>query len=161
MLERGKGDAMRITRAIGLVVALALLLAVALGPAPAAAQSGDSLYKRLGGYDAIAAVVDDFIGRMIGDPTLKRFFDPFSSDSKGRIRQLLVDQVCAAAGGPCVYTGRSMKVTHAGSGIGEADWSLFIRHLTATLDKFNVPAREKGEVLGFVNSVKRDIVEKP
>lgn len=152
---------MRITRIPMLIVALALLLAVPMGPAPAVAQSGDSLYKRLGGYDAIAAVVDDFIGRMIADPTLKRFFDPFSNDSKGRIRQMLVEQVCAAAGGPCVYTGRSMKVTHAGSGISEADWTLFVRHFNATLDKFKVPDRERGEVLGFVNSVKADIVEKP
>ena len=142
-------------------LAIAVLLTVYLTPPPAAAQSGDSLYKRLGGYDAIAAVVDDFIGRMIADPSLKRFFDPFSNDSKGRIRQHLVDQICAASGGPCVYTGRTMKVVHTGVGITEADWSKFVTHLTATLDKFKVPSREKGDVLAFVASVKGDTVEKP
>jgi hemoglobin len=136
------------------------LLTALLAPFPASAQSGDTLYKRLGGYDAIAAVVDDFIGRMIADPSLKRFFEPFSNDSKARIRQHLVDQLCAGTGGPCVYTGRTMKVSHAGIGITEADWSGFIRQLNATLDKFMVPSRERNEVLAFVASVKGDIVEK-
>ena len=143
------------------VAAIALFTTMLLPPASGGAQSGDSLYKRLGGYDAIAAVVDDFIGRMIADPSLKRFFEPFSIDSKGRIRQHLVDQVCNASGGPCLYTGRTMKVSHTGIGITEADWSAFIKHLTATLDKFKVPEREKNDVLAFVASVKRDIVEKP
>src|SRR5262249_50403721 len=142
-------------------LAMALLLTISPLSRPAAAQSGDSLYKRLGGYDAIAAVVDDFIGRMIADPSLKRFFDPFSADSKGRIRQHLVDQVCAATGGPCVYTGRTMKVSHTGIGITEADWSKFLKHFEDSLDKFKVGAREKSEMLAFVGSVKRDIVEKP
>jgi len=140
---------MSITRTIS-IVALVALLAVTFTPVPSAAQSGDSLYRRLGGYDAITAVVDGFIGRMIADPSLKRFFDPFSNDSKGRIRQHLVDQICAAAGGPCVYTGRTMKVAHAGIGITGADWSGFLTHLEATLDKFKVPAREKSDVIAFM-----------
>ena len=77
------------------------------------------------------------------------------------MRQHLVDQVCVGSGGPCVYTGWTMKVSHAGIGLTEADWSTFIKHLTATLDKFKVPTREKNEVLAFVGSVKSDIVEKP
>ena len=150
---------MRTTSVRWLAVA-ALFTTMLLIPLPATAQSGDSLYKWLGGYDAIAAVVDDFIGRMIADPALKRFFEPFSTDSKARIRQDLIDQICNASGGPCVYTGRSMKVSHAGIGITEADWTAFIKQLTATLDKFKVPEREKNDVLAFVASVKRDIVEK-
>ena len=152
---------MRTTSARWLAVAALLTTATLLVPRAAPGQSGDSLYKRLGGYDAIAAVVDDFIGRMIADPSLKRFFEPFSTDSKTRIRQHLVDQVCNASGGPCAYTGRSMKVSHTGIGITEADWTVFIKHLTASLDKFKVPEREKNDVLAFVASVKRDIVEKP
>jgi hemoglobin len=154
---------MRTVRALGSLVAVAILVAGVVAPTAARAQSGDSLYKRLGGDDAIAAVVDDFTGRMIADPQLKRFFDPFSIDSKGRNGQHLVDQVCAAAGGPCVYTGRTMKVSHTGIGITETHWTGFVKHLSATLDEFKVPDRETRDVLGFIGSgsVKGDIVEKP
>lgn len=116
------------------------------------------LYVRLGGYDALAAVTDDFLGRLIHDPQLSRFFGGVSADSQKRIRQLVVDQLCAATGGPCYYTGRSMKTAHAGLGISEPDWQLAVGHLVATLDKFQVPAREREEVLSAISGVKSDIV---
>lgn len=119
-----------------------------------------TLYQRLGGYDAIAAVTDDFIGRLATDKQLSRFFGGHSEDSLKKIRQHVVDQLCAATGGPCVYTGRDMKTSHKGMGISEADWSSAVTHLVATLDKFKVPAKEKGEVLAAVSSLKGDIVEK-
>src|SRR5947207_9474720 len=86
--------------------------------APIAAQqaTAPTLYKRLGGYDALAAVTDDFVGRLAGDPGLSKFFVGHSTDSIKRIRQLVVDQLCFATGGPCVYIGRDMKSTHAGLG---------------------------------------------
>lgn len=118
-----------------------------------------SLYKRLGGYDAIAAVTDDFIGRLASDKSLQRFFAGHSKDSLGRIRQLIVDQLCAATGGPCVYIGRDMKTAHQGMGISEAEWNASVVHLVATLDKFKVPEREKKEVLGAISGFKNDIVE--
>jgi hemoglobin len=118
-----------------------------------------SLYVRLGGYDALAAVVDDFVPRLVGDSLLVRFFRGHGTAAQQRIRQLLVDQLCAATGGPCFYVGRDMKTTHAGLGINEADWTRAVQHLTATLDKFRVPVREKGEVLATVSKLKPDIVE--
>ena len=119
-----------------------------------------TLYARLGGYDALAAVTDDFIGRLIADRQLSRFFTGASTDSKKRIRQLVVDQLCAATGGPCVYIGRDMKTSHAGLGITESDWQVATNHLVATLDKFKVPPREKEEVLAAVSGLKKDIVER-
>jgi hemoglobin len=120
-----------------------------------------TLYKRLGGYDALAAVTDDFIGRLASDSSLGRFFVGHSKDSQTRIRQLIVDQLCAATGGPCVYIGRSMKAAHAGLGVSGADWDRAVRLLVATLTKFNVPAPEQTDVLAAVSSLKPDIVEKP
>ncbi len=125
----------------------------------AAEMQPPSLYKRLGGYDALAAVTDDFIGRLATDKSLSRFFVGHSKDSIGRIRQLIVDQLCAVTGGPCVYIGRDMKTSHAGLAITEADWSATVGHLVATLDKFKVPEKEKNEVLGAISSLKKDIVE--
>jgi hemoglobin len=142
----------------------ALALALAWGVAPkAAAQDGlakKSLYERLGGYNAVAAVVDDFVGRLITDKQFERFFVGHSTDSKKRIRQHIVDQFCAAAGGPCIYTGRTMKDSHQGLGITEAEWDAAAKHLVASLDKFKVGEQEKKDLLAFVGSVKNDIVEK-
>jgi hemoglobin len=123
-------------------------------------QKTDSLYKRLGGYDAIAAVTDDFIGRLATDPTESRFFVGHSDDSNQRIRQHIVDQLCQVTGGPCVYKGRDMKTTHKGLGITQADWDISVKHLVATLDKFKVPEKEKNEVLTAVSGLKDQIVEK-
>ena len=80
--------------------------------------------------------------------------------SKQRIRQLVVDQLCAATGGPCVYLGRDMKSSHAGLGITSRDWELAVNHLVATLEKFRVPAKEKNEVLTAISGLRPQIVEK-
>lgn len=128
-------------------------------PAPAA-PAAPSLYKRLGGYDAIAAVTDEFIARLAADKSLSRFFIGHSEDSLKRIRQLVVDQICAATGGPCVYIGRDMKTAHKGMGITEADWTASVAHLSGTLDKFKVGEKEKSELLTAVSGFKKDIVEK-
>ena len=77
-----------------------------------------------------------------------------------RIRQHVVDQLCAATGGPCLYTGRDMKTSHKGLGITSAEWDIAVKHLTGTLDSFKVPAREKGELLAAVATLKVDIVDK-
>lgn len=129
-------------------------------PAIAQDKPEKSLYVRIGGYDGIATVVDDFIGRLLNDQQLSRFFTGASTDSKKRIRQLVVDQVCAATGGPCVYIGRDMKAAHSGLGITERDWEAAVRHLVASLDKFKVPKKEKGELLSVVSRFKAEIVER-
>lgn len=120
-----------------------------------------TLYQRLGGYDAIAAVSDDFIGRLATGKLLSRFVSGLSVDSQKRLRQHLVEFLCNATGGPCIYLGRDMKTVHTGLGITEADWKEGVEALTATLVKFKVPEKEKGEVLAAVSGLKKDIVEKP
>ena len=119
----------------------------------------DTLYARLGGYDAIAAVADNLLPRLMGDPQLARFWQNRAADSVRREKQLLIDFLCAAAGGPLYYVGRDMKTSHKGMGINESDWLVFSKHVAATLDAFKVPERERGEVIGFVESLKKDIVE--
>ena len=119
-----------------------------------------SLYERIGGYDALALVVDEFIGRLVGDQRFNKFFAGHSTDSQKRIRQHVLDQFCAATGGPCIYTGRTMKATHEGLGITEADWDAAAKHLVGSLEKFKVPNKEKDEVMAFVATLKKDIVEK-
>ena len=119
----------------------------------------DTLYARLGGYDAITAVVDDLLPRLTSDSRLGRFWQNRGEDGVRREKQLLIDFLCASAGGPLYYVGRDMKTSHRGMRIGEGDWRAFIGHLEATLDKFQVPSTERAQVLAFVESTKRDIVE--
>ena len=139
---------------------LAAGLAAAVLSTSIPAQTAPTLYKRLGGYDAVAAVSDDFLGRLAGDPQLARFFGGHATDSMKKLRQHVVDLLCSATGGPCVYTGRDMKTSHAGLGITERDWDVSVRHLGATFDKFAVPAKEREEVVAALVPLKKDIVEK-
>src|SRR5262249_13414197 len=118
----------------------------------------DSLYKRLGGYDALAAVTDDFIGRLATDPKLGRFFVGLSNDSKTRIRQHVIDFLCMNTGGPCKYTGRDMQTAHTGLNITEEDWTISVKALGDTLSKFKVPAREQQEVINAIAPLKSQIV---
>jgi len=118
-----------------------------------------SLYERLGGYDAIAAVASDLLPRLQSDSRLARFWQNRGEDGVRREKQLLIDFLCASAGGPLYYTGRDMKTSHKGMKISEGDWSAFLGHFNATLEAFKVPQAERNEVVAFVESTKRDIVE--
>ena len=146
----------RFVAALALVCALGAVVPLAAQPA---AGSQATLYQRLGGYDAISAVVGDFIGRMATDPQLSRFFVGHSTQSLQRIRQLVVEQLCQAAGGPCFYTGRSMKDSHEGMGITEAQWDIAVKHLVATLDKFKVGEKERQDLFAAIAPLKADIVD--
>ena len=118
-----------------------------------------TLYERLGGYDAISAVVHDLIPRLASDSQLARFWNNRGEDGINREKQLLIDYLCANAGGPLLYTGRDNKTSHKGMGITDSDWMKFTGHLNATLDTFQVPDQERTDVLAFIESTRADIVE--
>lgn len=119
-----------------------------------------TLYERLGGYDAISAVASDLLPRLQSDPQLGRFWAHRGTDGVQREKQLLIDFLCANSGGPMYYTGRDMLTTHAGMGITESDWTVFLQHAAATLNHFAVPAEEQQEIVEFVLSLKGDIVDR-
>jgi hemoglobin len=123
------------------------------------AMSNTTLYERLGGYDAIAAVSNDLVDRLEADPQLGRFWQHRGEDGLKRERQLLIDFLCAATGGLMYYRGRDMALTHKGMRISESDWDIFLEHADATLKKFQVPQVEYDEVVAFVQSTKADMVE--
>lgn len=134
-------------------------LAAAFFVKPAVAED-KSLYVRLGGYDAIAAVTDDFLVRLEKDDRLGRFFIGVSDDSLARIRQHVVDLVCAKAGGPCVYTGRDMLTAHAGLGISKEDWERSNKRFGETLAKFKVPDKEQKDLAAAIALLEKVIVDK-
>ena len=115
-----------------------------------------TLFDRLGGSDAISAVVDDFIGRCAGD---ERINAKFARTDIPRLRQMLIDQVTSATGGPASYTGRSMEETHHGMGVTAGEFDALVSDLVATLDRFGVPSAEQSELLGILGPLRGDIVE--
>jgi hemoglobin len=145
-----------LTTAIIIMFLQAMLLQVSAD----AQEKPVSLYQRLGGYDSVAAVVDDWVGNMSNDPMFTKLRTGFSLDSMKRRRQLIVEYICQVTGGPCFYTGRAMKVGHAGLGITQSEWNAAKKHLASALDKFKVPKKEKDEVLILISGLKTDIVEK-
>ena len=76
-----------------------------------------------------------------------------------REKQLLIDFLCASAGGPMYYRGRDMALRHRGMGISESDWNVFLRHAAATLAKLQVPDAEQRDVVAFVQGLKKECVE--
>ena len=118
-----------------------------------------SLYERVGGYNSIAAAVDDFMGRQFADKQVGRFYVGHSTNSKNRLRQLITEMICNVTGGPVKYIGRDMRTSHAGLGITGSDWQVTVKNLTAALDKFMVPQKEKDELLAIVAGLRPIIVE--
>ena len=118
-----------------------------------------TLYERLGGYAAIAAVANDLLPRLRADPQLGRFWAHRGQDGIQREKQLLIDYLCACAGGPVYYRGRDMLLCHRGMRISEGDWNVFLGHAGAVLAKLQVPEPEQRDVVAFVQSLKQDIVE--
>jgi hemoglobin len=115
-----------------------------------------SLYTRLGGHEAIKAVVEDFVGRCAGD---SRINAKFGRTDVPRLKAMLADQVCQASGGPCTYAGRDMAETHAGMGVTAGEFDALVEDLVATLDQFNVPKAEQDELIGLLGPMRPDIVE--
>ena len=146
-------------RQIGMLLALVLAIAACGGGGKKdeTTPGGDEkkLYDRLGGKDAITAVVDDFVNNAAADERIKHFFA--NSDAVA-LKAKLVDQICEATGGPCKYTGKDMKTVHTGMKITEDDFNALVEDLVKSLDKFKVGEKEKQELLGALGAMKPDIV---
>lgn len=118
-----------------------------------------TLYHRVGGTDAIAAFVDDLMPRLVSDVQIGVYWKGKCRDSMRRDRQLLIEFLSAATGGPAHYPGRDMKTSHEGLGISESVWNIFAQHAVAVLEDLAVAEREKAELLTLVAGLKGDIVE--
>ena len=121
--------------------------------------NGGSLYRRLGGYDVIASAIDGMLSRMRADPRFARFTGGRGEESTQRGRQLLIDQLCALSGGPCIYIGRDMKTSHKGLGINEDDWKASMNHMRDSMAGLKIPEKEREEVIALWQVYRNDIVE--
>jgi len=155
----------RISR-VQIVLAATLVAAFMAFPVAGFAQAKPkpdrtkTLYHRMGGYDVLADVVDDFLDQLRTDPAFARFGQGRSHDSLVRARQLIVDQLCWLTNGPCVYIGRDMKTVHTGLAITQAEFDLAGKKLKASLDKFKVAEPEQQEFMAIISKLGSDIVEK-
>ncbi len=157
---------MKIWFSVSFVFALAMTVAAGTWSAARAQESPPptpptTLYAQLGGYDAIAAVSDDIIGRLATDPKLAKFFVGINNEHKAFLRQRFVEFLCAKTGGPCVYTGRDMKTTHAGLNITEDEWNAMVADFGQTEDKFDIPQALRAQVAQLFAQIKPDIVTAP
>ncbi len=130
------------------------------GSALGQATMEKSLYERLGGYEAISAVVNDFAEKLFTDPQVGPFFKGMGTDTRRSFIQKNINLVCNVTGGPCKTISRPAKTVHGGLGITEAEFNIVANHLIDTLDKFKVPAKEKQELLAIIDTLKPDIVER-
>ena len=161
-----KGRLRQVSAGAGMM--LAAVLAVMLVPSGRvlAQEKQDkpaekTLYQRMGGYDVIAGIVDDFIGQLVKDKAFDRFGGGRSQNSLVRTRQLVVDQICNLSGGPCAYIGRDMKTAHEGLKITDAEWDSAIKKFDVSLDKFKIGEGEHKEFIAMLQKLKPDVAEKP
>jgi hemoglobin len=140
-----------------IAAAVAIAVAVMLGSAGSASaqMAKRSLYDRLGGYSAISAVVDDFVANVAADKRINKFF---AKANVPRLKARLVEQLCQASGGPCVYTGADMKTAHAGMGVRNQDFNALVQDLVKSLNKFKVPKAEQKEIASVLLPMRKDIV---
>ena len=151
-----------------IMVTTAMLL-VGFGSIAFATQTTKPLAERLGGYKAITAVVDEFVGYCATDTRINNFFAATASDKKRltKFKKNLTDQICAAGGGfydakhkkPCKYTGKDMKTAHKDMGVHDEHFTALVENLVKALEKFKVGETEKNELLSVLGPMKKDIVE--
>jgi hemoglobin len=155
---------MRIDLARVSTTVLAAVIVITAGTATQTARAQvtqPSLYERLGGTYSIATVVDDFIERLLVNATLNA--NPAIKEARTRVPKAglkfhVTTLVCEVSGGPCKYTGRTMKESHERLNITQAEWDAMVADFKATLNKFNVPQREQQELITIVGSTKNDIM---
>ena len=115
-----------------------------------------TLYERVGGLPTLRKVVDDFVDRLRVDPRVQRFF---ADSNIPLVKERLVHLTCEVSGGPCTYLGADMKTAHVGLRISDAHFDAVVEDFGASLDKFGVRAREKGELLSILGKLRSDVVE--
>ena len=131
-----------------------LALTACFTQSPPTHTTAPTLYERLGGQPAINAVVDDFVANVAADKRINRFF---ANTDVPRLKRLLGEQTCAGAGGPCTYTGRDMKTTHAGMSVTDQHFDALVEDLVKSLDKYKVPTKEQQELLALLGPMRKDI----
>jgi len=147
-----KHTATRILGAAALAAALGFGLATTALAEPAAANT---LYEQLGGKPAIEKVIKDFVGYVAKDNRINFFF---AKTNIPHLEKMLVEQVCEGTGGPCKYTGLSMKQAHKGMNINTAQFNALVEDLQKAMDANSVPLGLQNQLLAILAPMQPDVV---
>jgi hemoglobin len=157
---------MKLSKSLGMLLTLICITVIAVTTfrlSPSFARSTPVISAQESPENnGIAKVIDDSAAIIFADPVIGKYFVGLGTNSKQRLRQLLVDQFCQVAGGPCVYTGRTMELSHSGmdGGLGDNEFNAFANAVSQALTQNGVNPSPKAEVLAFVESLRSKIVEK-
>jgi hemoglobin len=145
-------------RIVSIVISATLLAAVCVAQTPAPAKS---LYDRLGGKPAIQAVASGLVDKILADKRVNMWFAHTASTPENTklYKEKLASFICQSTGGPCKYTGMDMTAAHKGRGVTSDAFNAVAEDLSALLDQLKVPAKEKGEVMTLIGSLKPVIVQ--
>src|SRR3989441_9540952 len=139
----------------GLVVPM---LVAGLEACATTAPSEPTLYKRLGGREGIALVVDDFVANVVADDRINARFKSLPPPAVFRLKSNLADQICEATGGSCSDRGRDLQTAHRGMNVTETEWNATVEALVKALDKHRGAERDKEQLLGVLGPMKQGIV---
>ncbi|MDB5890573.1 MAG: group 1 hemoglobin [Polaromonas sp.] len=138
-----------------LAVTITALLMGGVAAAQTAAPASDQLYRAFGEKPGLVSLMDDFMVRLLADPRTEPHFKPANQQ---RVKEQLVDQLCALSGGPCVYKGADMKSSHANLDIKQSDFHALVEVLQASMDARGIPFRKQNEMLALLAPMNRDII---
>lgn len=119
------------------------------------APQDDQLYKAFGEKAGLVSLMDDFMVRLLADPRTGPHFKPTNQQ---RIKEQLVDQLCALGGGPCVYKGADMKSSHANLDIKKSDFHALVEVLQQSMDAKGIPFTRQNQMLALLAPMNRDII---
>jgi len=136
--------------------AIALACALLCLAACATTSVTPTLYQQLGGAAGIEGIVDDLLVAILEDDRINR---QFADTDIVRFREKLIEQLCVESGGPCTYTGLSMKESHAGRKIDNAQFNALVEDLIDVMTARNIPVPVQNRLLKRLAAMHGDIVE--
>ena len=119
------------------------------------ARADDTLFQDMGGRDKLVKLANDTTDNFLADGRIKATFDNSNMD---RFRQKLAEQFCQVAGGPCIYTGHSMRDAHRGLHLTNADFNAVVEDLQKAMDNDGIPFATQNRFLARLAPMQRDVV---
>lgn len=140
---------------ISFAIAAATMLSTGAALAQSAPAPNDQLYQAFGQKAGLVSLMDDFMVRLLADPRTGPHFQP---SNQQRVKEQLVDQLCALGGGPCVYKGADMASSHSNLDIKKSDFNALVEVLQHSMDAKGIAFRKQNEMLALLAPMHRDII---
>jgi hemoglobin len=116
------------------------------------------VFEQFGGKPGLDALMEDFMIKLIEDSRTREYFA--EADQK-HIKEMLSEQFCVILGGPCTYTGKSMKEAHAKLAINRGGFNALVEDLQLAMDMHKIPFRAQNKLLARLAPMHREVVTQP